>query len=266
MTTHKPEDGASAIAYKEYGSGSSIILLHGFCGSSRYWDKIIPYLAGAYRVIVPDLRGHGKSTAPESTVYPMEAFADDVERLMTELGVEQPIVLGHSLGGYITLALAEKLGDQLAGFGLIHSTALSDTEEGRASRDKGIATINNEGIAAFVEGLIPKLFAPENLTAQPEIVAWTKEIGRGTSAHGAAATQEGMKLRVDRNHVLEESTQPVLLVAGAQDGVIPAERTFSVNKDSFTCVKLESAGHMSMLEAPEELAHVILTFCHHCSP
>ncbi|MBC8079926.1 MAG: alpha/beta hydrolase [Gorillibacterium sp.] len=266
MNPQRLGNRAAPIAYEEHGSGSPLILLHGFCGSSRYWEQIIPYLESAYRVVVPDLRGHGKSAAPEAAVYPMEAFASDIEHLITVLNIERPIVLGHSLGGYITLALAEKLGDQLAGFGLIHSTALPDTEEGRAGRDKGIAVINNEGIAAFVEGLIPKLFAPEHLTTQPEDVARMKEIGRGTSLHGAAAAQEGMKQRVDRNHVLEGAIQPVLLVAGAKDGVIPAERTFSVNKASFTNVTLASAGHMSMIETPEELAQVILTFCKRCSP
>ena len=258
-----------ALAYQEYGSGQPIVLLHGFCGSSAYWEQVIPLLQDAGRIIVPDLRGHGQSSAPEQDIYTMEAYAEDIEQLLTALEADHPIVLGHSLGGYITLALAEKLGSQagsrLAGFGLIHSTAETDTPQGRDGRDKGIATIREFGIAAFVDGLIPKLFAPAHLDSMPEQVEQAKAIGYGTSATAAAATQQGMKERADRISVLARAQVPVLLVAGAHVGVIPPERTFSTVQESFTPVTLEAAGHMSMLEAPAELAAIIRAFAARCS-
>ena len=95
------------IAYKEQGQGQAVVLLHGFCGSSSYWDKLLPLLPAHYRYIAPDLRGHGHSGAPAGD-FSMEAFADDLARLLEHLEEKQVIVLGHSLGGYVTLALAER--------------------------------------------------------------------------------------------------------------------------------------------------------------
>ncbi|WP_058300255.1 alpha/beta fold hydrolase [Gorillibacterium timonense] len=260
MPKKRVEANGITLAYEDHGAGKPLLLLHGFCGSSLYWQKVIPLLAGHCRVIAPDLRGHGESEAPEEAVYSMEANADDIAALIQALDLDRPIVLGHSLGGYIALALAERYGELLSGFGLIHSTAYPDTEESRAGRDKGIATIRSEGITAFVDGLVPKLFAPEHLTSMPEAVEEAKRIGRGTSAAGAAATQEGMKRRPDRNSVLAETGLPVLLVAGLRDGIVPVEKTFSVRRASITCVELEEAGHMSMLETPDPLAEGILSF------
>lgn len=261
MNTTKIElPGRPSLAVAQQGTGAPLLLLHGFCGSSGYWNRIVPTLAASRRVIVPDLRGHGRSEAPDEPVYAMEDFADDIAALIRTLGLTKPVVLGHSLGGYITLALAERHPELLGGFGLVHSTARPDTEEGRAGRDKGIATIRSEGIAAFVDGLVPKLFAPDHLASMPEAVEDARQIGYRTSAAGAAATQEGMKRRPDRNRVLTETELPVLLVAGAKDGIIPPEKVFSVERDSITRVKLEGAGHMGMLEAPDALAAAILDF------
>jgi pimeloyl-ACP methyl ester carboxylesterase len=252
------------LAYQELGSGQPIVLLHGFCGSSAYWEQVAPLLSGAGRIILPDLRGHGQSSAPEQEIYTMEAYAADIEQLLITLEADRPLVLGHSLGGYITLALAEKMGARLAGFGLIHSTAETDTPQGRDGRDKGIATIREAGIATFVDGLVPKLFAPGHLDSMPEQVERAKTIGYATSAAAACATQRGMKERADRNAVLAQALTPVLLVAGAQDGVVPPERTFSTVHESFTCATLEAAGHMSMLETPTELAEIIRAFAARC--
>jgi len=252
--------GGPALAYEDRGAGAPLVLLHGFCGSSGYWREVLPLIAGSCRVIAPDLRGHGSSDAPAEPVYSMEAYTDDIAALIQALRLEKPVVLGHSLGGYITLALAERHPGLLGGFGLVHSTAYPDTEEGRVGRDKGIATIRSQGIAAFVDGLVPKLFAPAHLTTMPAAVEQARRIGYGTSAAGAAAAQEGMKRRPDRNQVLAETDLPVLLIAGAKDGIVATEKTFSVKRESFTCVTLQEAGHMSMLEAPQPLADAILGF------
>ncbi|WP_020620201.1 alpha/beta fold hydrolase [Paenibacillus daejeonensis] len=258
------EDG-SIIAYydnEKIGKdvGPTVILLHGYCGSSAYWEHLLPVLKYAGRVIIPDLRGHGASSAPDAEVYAMEDFAGDVIRLMDHLYVRQAVLIGHSLGGYITLAAAEQYAERLNGFSLVHSTAYPDSEEAKAGRDRAVETIENEGVAAFVEGLVPKLFAPEHLETMPEHVEQVKEIGRQTSKHGAAATARGMKARPDRNDVLKETLLPVLLVAGGKDGVIAPERTFSVDKPNVTSALLARAGHLGMIETPDEEAAQLLQF------
>lgn len=249
------------LAYEEIGEeqARSLVLLHGFCGSRAYWSALHKPLGAQYRVIIPDLRGHGQSGAPDAP-YTIDAMADDVAALIRQLGLEKPIVLGHSLGGYITLALSEQNPQLLSGFGLIHSTAFPDTEPGKANRDKAIATIREQGIRPFVDGLIPKLFAPAHLASMADRVQAAVEIGYGTPPLGAIHTTEAMRDRVDRNHVLREASVPVLLVAGAQDQIIPVEKTFSVQGDHITQTRLETAGHMSLMESPDELSAILLSF------
>lgn len=97
----------TTIAYQEQGEGETVVLLHGFCGSSAYWEKVLPLLAEQYRVICPDLRGHGSTDAPMGA-YTIEQMADDVVGLMEELGIEKYTLLGHSMGGYVALSLAQR--------------------------------------------------------------------------------------------------------------------------------------------------------------
>ncbi|WP_163853859.1 alpha/beta fold hydrolase [Paenibacillus elgii] len=247
------------LAYIDRGQGTPVILLHGFCGSLAYYDEVAPLLEGRCRLIIPDLRGHGASDAPEGT-YTMEAIADDIAALIDRLNIGRPVVLGHSLGGYVTLALAEKHEDKLLAFGLLHSTAFPDDEKGKEGRLKAMETIREQGLPVFIEGLIPKLFAPAHLETMPEAVRKAKEIGLGTSAEGAVRTLEGMRQRPDRNAVLSAAQVPVLLVAGTGDQIIPPQRTFSVDKETFQRSQIDGAGHMSMMEAPGELAQAVLAF------
>ncbi|MEK8132861.1 alpha/beta hydrolase [Paenibacillus filicis] len=251
------ERGGWSMSYTEQGSGHPLVLLHGFCGSGAYWDQVVPLLDAHFRVIVPDLRGHGTSGSPDES-YSMEKLAGDIEALIDELGTEKAIVLGHSLGGYVTLALAERHADKLRAFGLIHSTAFPDDEKGKEGRLKAKQTIREQGLPVFIEGLVPKLFAPAHLESMPEAVRKAKEIGFRTSPEGAVHTLDAMRERPDRNAVLRDTELPLLLVAGENDQIIAAERTFVVQGDHVTQRLIAETGHMSMEEAPKELGKVIL--------
>lgn len=247
------------LAYEDYGSGRPLILVHGFCGSSAYWTPLKQSLGSEYRLIVPDLRGHGRSGAPDIP-YTVEAMADDLAALAQQLNLTQSVLLGHSLGGYAALAFAEKYPHLLAGFGLIHSTAYPDDEQGKANRNKAITAIQEKGIAPFIDGLIPKLFAPEHLATMADLVQGVKDIGYATKPEGAIHTVEAMRDRIDRNHVLRETLLPVLLASGDKDHLIPAAKTFSVQGDHIIQARLEQAGHMSMMETPDALVKVITEF------
>ncbi|WP_308638473.1 alpha/beta fold hydrolase [Paenibacillus silvisoli] len=247
-----PQSGESAAA--------AIVLLHGFCGSSAYWAEVVPALAACGRVIAPDLRGHGGSSAPRQSPYEMERFAEDLLLLARELGLAPFHLFGHSLGGYVSLAFAERQPELLKSFGLVHSTAKPDSEEAKGNRDKAAASLLADGIGPFVEGLVPKLFAPEHRTSMTDAVTHIVEIGRGTSAAGAAATALGMKARPDRTAVLEGLDVPRLLVAGSEDAVIAPANTFTVDGPHVTQSLLEGSGHMSMIEAPEQLAGELISF------
>lgn len=244
------------LAYVEEGAGEPLVLLHGFCGSLHYWDKLVPLLARSHRVIAVDLRGHGHSSAPDEA-YSMERFAEDIALFAAAAGLDKFHLFGHSLGGYITLAFAENYADKLLSFGLVHSTPYPDDEAAKANRNKGADSIREHGMEPFIKALVPKLFAPQHVASMTAEVQAAKEIGVATSPIGAIQTLYAMRDRKDRNHVLRETTLPVLLVAGAEDQIIPVAKTFTVQKSNVVEALLPDVGHMGMLEAPEQLAEAI---------
>lgn len=247
------------ITYKDAGEGIPVILLHGFCGSSSYWEAVIPLLQSQCRLIVPDLPGHGKSGVPQSP-YPIEAFADDMADLLRQLNIEKAVWLGHSLGGYVTLAAVERHADRVGAFGLIHSTAYPDDEKGKEGRLNAIQTVLDSGIVPFVDGLIPKLFAPEHAESMSGKVEAVKKVGYATSPEGAVVTLEAMRGRPDRNDVLRRAKCPVILVAGENDQIIKPDKTFSVQSGLIQHVLLSKVGHMSMVEHPDQLADKLSAF------
>ncbi len=247
--------------YFDTGSGEVIVLLHGFCGSSEYWSSVIPTLSKHYRVIAPDLRGHGKSTAPNEHDQ-IEDYAEDVLHLINQLKVDKVTLLGHSMGGYIALAFAEKYSDRLHAFGLIHSTALPDSEQAKTGREKNQQIIRQQGMEYFIKQLVPKLFAPDHVVNMKEKIRKVEEIGFQTSAKGAIAALRAMKDRPDRTHILEQSNLPILLVAGENDMLIPVKNTFTIKNENITEGLIDGAGHMSMIEVPEDLYNYIQKFMH----
>ncbi|WP_413299256.1 alpha/beta hydrolase [Bacillus sp. 1P10SD] len=247
----------SSISYVDKGEGMPIVLLHGFCGSSRYWEEIIPELSRNYRVIVPDLPGHGQSETISNGVT-IEAISESIKELIDGLKLGKVTMFGHSLGGYITLAFAEKYSDQLNGFSLVHSTAFPDSDEAKKGRLANVEKIQQQGIDPLIDGLVPKLFAPDH--KDEKYVETANEIGYGTTPEGAIHALQAMKERPDRNHVLEKAGLPVLLLAGEQDQIIPAEKTFSVTKPNITNTLIKDSGHMSMYENPKELIREMQEF------
>lgn len=241
------------LHYVEQGSGEVIVLLHGFCGSSQYWQAIMPHLSIKFRVVAPDLAGQGKSKIQKKDSYTMEDYAEQILQLLDHLQIDKATLLGHSMGGYITLAFAELYSERMRAFGLIHSTAYPDDEKGKTGRDKSIASIQANGIQSFVDGLAPKLFAPNNIEVKRDAIQQVKEIGYQTTEAGAIAALEAMKLRADRTQVLEQSDLPILLVAGEYDQLIAPEKTFTSKGPRIAHYLVRGAGHMSMYEDPKQL-------------
>lgn len=254
--------GEVTLSYTDEGAGHCIVLLHGFCGSREYWKKIISDLSKKHRVLGVDLRGHGHSSTSSTAKdeYQIEQMADDIAKLITVLEAEKATIIGHSLGGYVALAFAERFPEMLHSFALIHSTALPDDEAGKTNRVKGMERIEKEGIEPFVQDLIPKLFAPQNLERFDGDIQFAKQIGNKTSKYGAIGALQAMKNRGDRRKVLQNPDLPILLIAGRNDQVIPLEKTFLHKGDHIMERILEKSGHMGMLEEPEQLTEMIFEF------
>lgn len=247
------------VAYADEGQGTPVVLLHGFCGNSRYWDDAAALLKTEMRVIAPDARGHGESDASEGP-YAMELLAEDVAGLLDELRIPRVVLLGHSMGGYAALAFAETYPERLIGLGLVHSTTFPDDEAGKAGRLKVADRVAKEGVRPFVDELAPKLFAPGHRTSMPEAVERAKTIGYGTSPEGVIGGALGMRERPDRLRTLERIGVPVLLLAGEEDAVVPPEKRFPLAKPNVVRTELKATGHMSMMENPEAFARAVADF------
>ncbi|PDO09827.1 MAG: hypothetical protein BLM47_10385 [Candidatus Reconcilbacillus cellulovorans] len=263
MTARFLDRGGRRIAYETTGEGRPVVLLlHGFCGSSRYWSRIAPKLGRRWTVVAPDLPGHGASDplAGSDDGDAIETFADDIAALIRELAPQGAVVLGHSLGGYVTLALVEHHPELVRAFGLVHSTALADTEQTKAARESDIALIRATGIATFVAGKVPVWFAEDTATERPQLIAEAKLIGFGTNRETAIRILDAMRRRPDRTRLLREADRPVLLVAGERDRITPPERVFAADHPLVTTATVPKAGHMGMMENPERLTEIIETF------
>ena len=244
-------------AYAVQGSGPDLVLLHGFLERHAVFSHLVPSLAQHYRVTVVDLPGHGQTeTAPAYTSLASHgAWLFD---LMQHLGLEAPVVIGHSLGGYVALAFAHLHPQIPAGLGLWHSSAYADSDEKRLNRDKGIAFVRQHGVRAFAEGLLPLLFPGDNQQHLPKVLP----IAASTPAQGVVNTLRAMKDRPNHTALLRKLTCPVLFLHGWQDGIIPAEDILEQAKlpHQSMLLGLRKVAHMGMYEAPEACQAALQAF------
>jgi pimeloyl-ACP methyl ester carboxylesterase len=246
------------LYYTEKGKGKTVLLLHGFLENSKMWNYFQNELSGGYRVISVDLPGHGQSSQETNEgVNRMEYMADKVNEVLEHLEIEKVIVIGHSMGGYAALALADKFKYKIDGLGLFYSTTLPDDEIKKEQRQKApeIAGIKPED---FIRLTIPNLFAQKDIAGlQPEIktaVSWAKE----TSQTGISAALKGMRLRQDRTDVVKDLGKPVLVIIGEYDNTAKnAELRKTLQGFSNVSFYELPTGHMGTLEAPEENLAVI---------
>jgi len=240
------------LSYKIEGKGFPVVLLHGFAEDGTIWDGLTASLKNDYRLIVADLPGCGRSPLPEipKAGMPLEELADLIIALLDEEGIQQCILIGHSMGGYITLAVAEKYPDRLKAFGLFHSTAYADSAEKIAGRRKSIEFINKNGAPAFIRQSTPNLFAESTRKERPELINSLIDRYASFDPNTLVHYQEAMISRPDRTHVLQQFTGPVLFIIGEQDALIPLQSSLQqTHMPRLSHIHiLENAGHMGMLE------------------
>ena len=250
------------LAFDDHGHGPVVVLLHGFPLDRSIWDGLIGPLSAAHRVIAPDLRGHGRSPATPGP-YSMEDLADDVLETLEAEGVPPPYVLvGHSMGGYVALAFAEAHPDRLRALVLLSSRALADMPEAARRRLETAEALDREGTTEPLLGMVDAMLAADNRRSRPELVEHVGGLIRGTSAVGAAGALRGMASRPDRHDVLQALEVPLLVIAGADDAIVPAEES-SAMADAAPGGRLQSidgAGHLAPIEAPDATAGVLLSF------
>ncbi len=245
-------------SFTDTGKGSAIVLLHGFLENSTMWHAIIPDLAKKNRVITIDLLGHGK-TENLGYVHTMENQAEMVKSVLDSLRLRRYILVGHSLGGYITLAFAELFPKNIKKLCLLNSTALPDSKERKINRDRAIAMVKKNA-ENFVSMAIPNLFTEESRTKFSKEIQFVKEEALKTSKQGIIASLEGMKIRKDRTFVLQNRTFKKLFILGKKDPLLHRDSLLQQAKGANITIIEFSNGHMSHIENAIELRNTLQKF------
>jgi pimeloyl-ACP methyl ester carboxylesterase len=246
------------IAYSDTGKGTAIVLLHGFLENSTMWDHFVGEFAKKYRVITIDLLGHGQ-TECLGYIHSMEDMADALHAVLHELRIRKAIFMGHSMGGYVALAFAELYPDMIKGIVLQNSTALADSEERKANRDRAIKAVK-QNYTAFVRMSIVNLFSEENREKFAAEIEGLREEALKTPLQGIVAALEGMKVRKDREVILHFAPYPILLVLGKKDQSLIYEEHAGQAEGTDVKFVTYPYGHMSHIESRDKLLKEVLEF------
>ncbi len=239
----------------------TLVFLHGFAESPAIWTDFTRGFPSRYRLLMPALPGHGPNPAPV-TDFSMESQARAVLEQLDAAGADKVLLVAHSMGGYVALALAEAQPERVAGLVLFHSTALPDTEEKRENRDKNADFIRRHSVDKFMNSFIRPLFAPANRDRLAPQLELLETIGKATPEATILGGLEVMKRRPDRTHVLREAGFPVLFIGGHDDLAVPLETLLPQLALPAQChaLLLREVGHLGFFEEPELTRRAVLDF------
>ncbi len=246
------------INYTISGKGSTVVLLHGFLETIDMWNDFIPELSENHQVICIDLLGHGQTNCL-GYVHTMEIMADAVFAVLTHHNVEQADFIGHSMGGYVALALAEKEPQLFKGLCLMNSTFEADDDQRKLLRTRAntIAKTNYENL---VRMSFANLFAPKSRASYKQNYEDALSLALQIPVQGYIAAQEGMKLRPNRFEVYKNLKGKKVLINGKKDSLINGKKLKDQIKNTNIDFKELSEGHMSHIENKSELTYIIKHF------
>jgi pimeloyl-ACP methyl ester carboxylesterase len=263
METRSFEFDNRQMGYVKTGAGPAVILLHGFGEDHHIFNSTVTALEKTYTVYTPDLLGTGMSPINRfPSNFSIEYVADSTAALIQHEKIENCILLGHSMGGYVTLAFAKKYPQYLKGFGLLHSTALPDTPIKIENRLRGITFIEKFGAATFLETTAPNLFGTYTQKNHPQLITDFIQSIPAFSNEALTSYYQAMMARPNLTLVLETTPLPVLFILGDQDIPVALEDTLPQTKMPQTAYLyvLENCGHMGMLEQPIHFNKALLGF------
>jgi pimeloyl-ACP methyl ester carboxylesterase len=252
------------MMFEDHGSGTPLLLIHGFPLNREMWRPQIEDLSGVAHVIAPDLRGHGE-TPPSGEVSTMDLLADDCLAVLEALAIDKPAVIcGLSMGGYVALAFYRRNRSRVAGLILAATRAGADSAEAKANRDRLAAQAKSDGPQAVAKAMLPKMLSPKTYSEDPDLVARVEAIMLKTSLEGMVAVLLGMKDRPDSTSGLDQISVPTLILHGADDQLIPpaeAENMHAAIKGSQLKI-IPDTGHLLNLEQAEVFNLAVTDFLH----
>lgn len=242
---------AARLGLIETGRGTPLLCIHGFPLDRRLWRRQLERLGDIRRVLAPDLRGRGPSRERFETGWSLDDHADDLAALLAEL--REPVVdlAGVSMGGYVAFALLRRHPERVRSLILIDTKASADNAEGKAAREASAAAVREKGVAVLVEQMLPKLITPG---ASAAVRAAVQEMIEDTPRETAARDLLAMRDRPDSTPMLGEIRVPTLVIHGSDDALMPIDgaRAMAAAIGGAKFVAIPGAGHLPMLEAPDE--------------
>ncbi len=249
--------------YQIYGHGLPIVFVHGFCEDSSMWDHWRKNFSGC-QVIRIDLPGFGQTEIDQE--YQIKDMAEMVAAALDQAGIDRCIMIGHSMGGYVSLAFAERYPQRLIGLGLFHSHPYADTPETKEARIKRKQFVEKNGTSPYIRQVIPGLFAPERLETHEGIINRLIKRAEQFPVAGILNALQAMHDRPDRSAVLEKIEVPVLFIVGKKDQAIPLHYSMEqLELPAISAIHVDNdLGHMGMFESPEKCLQQIKAFIHLC--
>ena len=255
------KSGDAEIVYEILGDGPSVVLLHPFPANHEFWLPVAQSLSPRYRLIMPDLRGHGDSDIGEGPAT-MAKHAADIARVMDDADVGRAPIVGISIGGYALFEFWRQQRGRVAALGLCNTKAPADSPEAQAGRLKAAAEVMERGTEPFFQSMIPRLLGKTTRETRPDLVEGALQMMREMSPADVAAVQRGMAERPDSVDTLKTINVPTLLVTGDEDiltGVNEAELMHRHIAGSELRV-FPKAGHYSPWEQPETAGRLLRQF------
>ena len=249
-------DGELVVA--EHGTGTPCLLVHGFPFDRRMWRGQLAAFPDL-RLILPDLRGHGESEATPPP-YTLVDLAEDLRQILDHLAIEQVILGGLSMGGYVALAFAGRYPERLRALLLLDTHPKADPPEVRKSRAETAARARKEGVAALVPELTERFVKGRDV--EPETVALIRQMIASTSVEGMVGSLTAMAARPDSTPILDAITCPTLIVVGSEDQITPPAmaREMQAGIPGAELVEIPGAGHLAPLEAPAPVNAALRAF------
>ena len=243
------------IAYARRGHGAPLVLIHGYPLDHSIWDPLAPFLEHNFDLIIPDLRGFGASDAMQAD-HSIVDYASDIAGLLTHLGIRKAYIAGHSMGGYVALAFAREYEERVSGLAMVSSQMAADTPERKEGRIATAKQVLQTGAGPVAEAMAPKL------SAQPQWQEFARGLILRQPPAGIAAALYAMAGRPDSSEMLSAFPFPVVIVHGDADELIPVQKGREMKSalPAAHFVELPGAGHLLMMEKPEQVAQALKFF------
>ena len=255
----------ASIFYNDTGEGFPVVFLHGFCETSDIWSGIQSHLSNNFRVITLDLPGFGGSPLLNYT-FSLEDVAKEIKSFLDSLKLTNYVMIGHSLGGYITLAFSRLYSDHLSGIGLFHSSVFEDDKDKKENRTRLMEFIKINGVRTFIKTFIPSLFYKENLDTLDDVIRNLKISADKTQPESVIEYARSMRDRSSSEEFLRTFKKPVMFIVGEEDPSVPFAKSLEqiTMPENSHVLRLGETGHMGMFEKPDETTDFIEGFLKFC--